>query len=159
MITNERQYKITNAQLKRFEKAIDSFSIKKVTVRLKSKLLAKAELDALRSEQENLAAQLLEYETLKSGKVNSFPASTLEELPVILIKARIARGFSQRKLAELIGIKEQQIQRYEAEKYASANLTRLSQVAKALELNISEIAKFEKESETVNIDDEKLACV
>lgn len=159
MITNERQYKITNAQVKRLEEAIRSFNIKKVTTRIKSKLLAKAELDALHSEQENLAAQLLEYETLKSGTVDLFRASSLEELPIILIKARIARGFSQRKLAELIGIKEQQIQRYEAEKYASANLTRLAQVAKALELNISEIAKFEKESETVNIDDKKLACV
>lgn len=157
MITNERQYKITNVQLKRLEEAINSFDIKKVTARVKSELLAKAELDALRSEQENLAAQVLEYEALKSGTVDLFRASTLEELPSILIKGRIAKGLSQRKLAELIGVKEQQIQRYEADQYASANLTRLSQVAKALELNISEIAEFEMISEIVSVSDEILA--
>ncbi|GAI29951.1 unnamed protein product, partial [marine sediment metagenome] len=104
--------------------------------------LAKAEIDALRSEYENLSMQLHEYEALKSGTVEILKASNLEELPKILIRARIAKGLSQRQLAKDIGWKEQQIQRYEAEEYASANLSRLAKVANALELNISEIAEF-----------------
>ena len=51
------------------------------------------------------------------------------DLPSILIKARIAQGLSQRDLAERVGVKEQQIQRYEATDYASANLARLKEVA------------------------------
>ena len=156
MITNERQYKITKNQLKKIEKSIDSFNIKKIGMSIGSEILAKAELDAVLSEQENLVKQIAEYEILKSGAVDIFRASSLKELPSILIKARIAKNLSQKELAELIGIKEQQIQRYEAEQYATANLTRLAQVAKVLELNISEIAEFNNESESVDINDDNI---
>jgi hypothetical protein len=93
MITNERQYRITNAQLEKFRKAIDDFDIKAVIKQKQSKVLAKAELDALRSEYENLSKQLREYESLKSGTYGILKASNLEELPSILIRARIDRGF------------------------------------------------------------------
>ena len=55
MITNERQYRITSTQLENFRKAIDDFDIKSVIKQTKSKVLAKVELDALRSEYENLS--------------------------------------------------------------------------------------------------------
>ncbi|MDP3980228.1 MAG: XRE family transcriptional regulator [Chlamydiota bacterium] len=142
MITNERQYRITSAQLEKLKTVIKDFDIKAAAERTKSKILAKAEIEALRSEYENLSMQLLEYETLKSGTVEILKASNLEEVPSILIRARIAKGFSQRQLAEAIGLKEQQIQRYEAEEYASANLQRLAEVANALGLHISEVAEF-----------------
>ena len=92
MITNERQYRITSVQLEKLKTAIDTFEIKAATERTKSKILAKAELEALRSEYENLSMQLLEYETLKSGTVEILKASNLEEVPSILIRARIAKG-------------------------------------------------------------------
>lgn len=155
MITNERQYRITSAQLEKFRKVIDDFDIKSVIKQTKSKVLAKAELDALRSEYENLSMQLHEYETLKSGTIEILKASNLEELPSILIRARIAKGLSQRQLADVIGLKEQQIQRYEAEEYASANLPRLAEVAKALGLNISEVAEFRTVSPGPLVDTEK----
>ena len=158
MITNERQYRITNAQLEKFRKAIDDFDIKAVIKQTKSKVLAKAELDALRSEYENLSTQIHKYETLKSGTVEILKASNLEELPSILIRARIAKGLSQRQLADAIGVKEQQIQRYEAEEYASANLPRLAEVAKALGLNISELAEFKATSQKpLDVDKDDLA--
>jgi HTH-type transcriptional regulator/antitoxin HigA len=142
MITNERQYRITSAQLEKLKTTIDTFDIKAATKRIKSKILAKAEIEALRSEYENLSMQIHEYETLKSGTVEILKASNLEELPTILIRARIAKGLSQRQLADAIGLKEQQIQRYEAGEYASANLRRLADVSNALGLNISEVAEL-----------------
>ncbi len=147
MITNERQYRITSAQLEKLKTAIDTFDIKASTERTKSKVLAKAEIDALCSEYERLSMQLREYETLKSGTVEILKASSLEELPSILIRARIAKGLSQRQLADILGLKEQQIQRYEAEEYASANLHRLVEVARALGLNINEVAEFRATSQ------------
>ena len=143
MITNERQYKITRHQLNKIDEAINALKNKIMKAGSKSEILTKAGFDALTSERENLANQILEYEKLKSGAVDIFRAATLEELPKILIEARIAKNFSQRKLAELIGVREQQIQRYEAQQYAIASFARLAQIAKALELNITEIAKFE----------------
>jgi len=158
MITNERQYRITGAQLEKLRKAIDDFNIKYIIKQTKSKILAKAELEALRSEYENLAMQMYEYETLKSGTVEVLKAYSLEELPSILIRARITKGLSQRQLADTIGLKEQQIQRYEAEEYASANLRRLSDIANALGLNISEIAEFRATSQRpIKVDKDVLA--
>lgn len=142
MITNERQYRITKAQIEKFKTAIRAFDIKAVTEQTKSKTLAKAELAAMQSEFEQLSTQLHEYEALKSGNIEVLKASTLEDLPRILIRARIAKGLSQRQLADALGLKEQQIQRYEAEAYASASLQRFAEIARALDLNISEVAEF-----------------
>ena len=91
--------------------------------------------------------QVREYELLRSG-VTTLKASNLDELPSILISARIAQGLSQRKLAELIGVKEQQIQRYESDEYATASLRRLREIAEALKLNTTEIAEFKPKSST-----------
>lgn len=158
MITNERQYRITSAQLEKLKTAIDTFDIKAATKRIKSKTLAKAEIEAMRSEYENLSKQIHEYETLKSGTVEILKASNLKELPIILIRARIAKGLSQRQLADAIGLKEQQIQRYEAEEYASANLRRLADVSNALGLNINEVAEFRATVQgSFDVDEDDLA--
>jgi len=158
MITNERQHRITSSQTEKLKMVIDAFDIKAAIDRTKSKILAKAEIEALRSEYENLSMQLCEYETLKSGTVEILKASNLEELPSILIRARIVKGLSQRQLADAIGLKEQQIQRYEAEEYASANLRRLADVSNALGLNISEVAEFKATSQRpLDVDKDDLA--
>ena len=142
MITNERQYKITNSQLAKLKKGIDEFDLEEVAKRVGSKVLAKAELDGLKSEIEILENQLQEYESLKSGVVTNFQANSLDELHTVLIQARIAQQLSQKQLGELIGLQEQQIQRYESEKYASASLRRIREIADALKLNITEIAEI-----------------
>jgi HTH-type transcriptional regulator/antitoxin HigA len=147
MITNERQYKITKAQRVKFLEAIESFDINSAETKTKSKLIAKAELDALNSELVALTEQIKEYEALKAGVFTELKADTLEELPILLIRARIIRGLSQKQLAETIGLKEQQIQRYESERYVSASLTRLIQIANALKINIKEFAKIVDKSE------------
>ena len=59
-------------------------------------------------------------------------------LPSMLIKARIARGLSQKDLAERVGLKEQQIQRYEATDYATANLARIKEVVNAFGVGIND---------------------
>ena len=125
MITNERQYRISRTQLSRLREAVEAFDLQETAARVGSDVLAKAELQALRSEEEVLSEQIREYEALKSGAVTVLKAATLEELPSILIRARIAQGLSQRELAQILGVKEQQVQRYESEQYASASLRRL----------------------------------
>ena len=54
--------------------------------------------------------ELREYESPKAGQFRFDSLKIVAELPHVLIKARIARGLSQKDLAELIGLKEQQIQ-------------------------------------------------
>lgn len=141
MITNERQYRTSRTQLAELRRSLRALE-ERGTPSADVDALVRAEVEALRSEVELITQQLREYESLKSGTVTSFSASSLDQLPELLIRARIARGLSQRALAHLLGVREQQIQRYEAEAYASASLRRLSEVAAALELDINEVAEL-----------------
>ena len=131
MIKNERQYKITKAQAVRFSKALKSFRQNPDTGNSLHPLIAKAQEDALSSQLADLESELREYESLKAGEFHLDSLKLVADLPSILIKARIAQGLSQKDLAERIGLKEQQIQRYEATDYASANLARIKEVVNA----------------------------
>lgn len=136
MITNEVQRRSTEAHLRQFEEAIANLDAKQ-REKKRSKL-AQLEIDAVRSQADDLRAELEEYDRLRSGAVSTFEASSLEELATLLIKARIARGWSQRQLAEELGIAEQQVQRYESTGYRSASLARMCDVAAALDVTITE---------------------
>ncbi len=142
MITNDRQYRITRAQYRKLKDAVEAFDIKEAAQRTGSAVLAKAEFSALESEVLSLSDQIREYEALESGAITVLSAASLEQMPTVLIQARIAKGLSQRELAEMLGVKEQQVQRYEAEYYSSASLQRITQVARTLNLNISEVAEI-----------------
>lgn len=146
MISNEHQYRVAKAQLANLREAFDSFDVEEARSRVGSRALALAERAALQSEVDELERQLSEYDRLRSGKVVKFEAVGLEELPTILLQARIARGYTHRTLADILGMTEQQVQRYEADRYAGANLRRLAEVAAALGLQIKETAELQEEA-------------
>ena len=85
----------------------------------------------------DLEGELREYEAIREGKFQVEELSVVAGLPALLIKARIARGLSQRELADRMGLKEQQIQRYEATDYATAKWSRIREVAGVLSMEIS----------------------
>jgi hypothetical protein len=128
MIRNERQYRITKAQANKFAQALVGLRAPPA----KDKLLARLERDALRSQLGDLRRELEEYEVLRSGRSKSLAVESFDQLPSALVKTRIAAGLSQRQLAERLGLKEQQIQRYEATDYRAASLSRLTSVIEAL---------------------------
>ena len=136
MITNEVQYRATRGHLTRFEEATANLESRLATVPQSRRL--RLELDAVRAQAADLRAELSEYESLKSGRVSSFEASSLPELATLLVKARIARGWTQRHLADALGVAEQQVQRYESTDYRSASLARICDVAAALGVTVSE---------------------
>jgi HTH-type transcriptional regulator/antitoxin HigA len=88
----------------------------------------------------------VEYEKISSGQVSTFEATSLADLATLLIKARIARGWSQRRLADELNVAEQQVQRYEATGYRSASLARICDVAAALGVDIVETARLRDRS-------------
>jgi len=135
MIKNERQYLITKAQANKFKGAIEAFDNKTTDTH---PLLAKAQREALESQLAELKGQLDEYEKLRSGKLKRLKQSSFQDLPLELIRARIARGLTQKDLAMKLGMKEQQIQRYEETDYASASLSRVNEVIKALDIEVKE---------------------
>lgn len=56
---------------------------------------------------------------------------------LILIVARISKGLSQRDLAWRLGVKEQQIQRYEADRYSSISLKNYRKIAALLGVKLT----------------------
>ena len=138
MIRNARQYQITNAQVARLKRALQQLTAESRGSVLAHPRLQKAQEDALRSQIADLHEQLAEYETLRDQTPQALILESFEEFPQALIKARIAAGISQKELAKRLGLKEQQIQRYEATEYASASLARVADVVRALRLTVRE---------------------
>jgi HTH-type transcriptional regulator/antitoxin HigA len=100
--------------------------------------LRKAQIDGLRSQLADLRTELQEYEPLKLGGSKIPALRSFQDLPRALIQARIASGMSQEDLARKLGLKPQQIQRYEATDYMAASLARVSEVVKALGIRLRE---------------------
>src|SRR5437660_1890695 len=113
MIKNERQYRITKAEAERFEKALAELPEKEAEQEV-HRMLRKAQADALRSQLADLRAELQEYDSLRAGLYPLPDPASYTDLPRVLIQHRIALGLSQKDLADRLGLKEQQIQRYEA---------------------------------------------
>ena len=139
MIKNQRQYRITKAQAEKFAIALDGISEGPDEIPEVHPLIRKAQKDALRYQLSELREQLEEYDALQSGSYTIPDLRTIEELPRTLIQTRIGRGLSQKALGELIGVKEQQIQRYEATDYSSASLSRVMEVIAALRLETNSV--------------------
>jgi transcriptional regulator with XRE-family HTH domain len=137
MIKNERQYKITKAQADKFREAIAQMPASPPTNGDPNGLLLwKMQRASLQSQLDDLLFQLKQYDALRAGQHVVIEVSSFEELPTALIQARIAAGLSQKELAERLGLKEQQLQRYEATEYASASLERVNEVIRALNVKV-----------------------
>lgn len=130
MIKNERQYRRTKARAEKFMQTLHELTT--TPKRRVHPVLHKAQIDALKSQLGDLQRELAEYEVLRSGKRKIVALESLEELPKTLIQARIAAGLSQEELAAKLGLKPQQIGRYEATAYQSASLERVHAVARVL---------------------------
>lgn len=136
MITNERQYRITRRAVDRFREAINNLTVANVAFSNTDPRLLRAEREAMESQLADLESEIAEYEHMKSAVLPMISIGSFDELADGLIQARIASGLSQKALAKRLGLKEQQIQRYEAERYASASFQRLCEVADALQVRI-----------------------
>lgn len=138
MIKNERQYRITKAQAEKFEQALGQLAASE-PAKQENLLLWQLQKEAIESQLHELREELEEYEALtnsSSSQSIGLVLHSLSELPAALIKARIAAKLSQKALGERLGLKEQQIQRYEATEYASANLARVIEVSETLGLKL-----------------------
>jgi ribosome-binding protein aMBF1 (putative translation factor) len=138
MIKNERQYRITKAQADKFERALAQIAEESGDETSVHPVLREAMRDGLRSQLDDLRQQLEDYELLQSGRRQVFELDSFADLPRALIQSRIALGLSQKDLAERLGLKEQQIQRYEATEYAGASVQRVQEIIRALGIQVRE---------------------
>jgi ribosome-binding protein aMBF1 (putative translation factor) len=137
VIKNERQHRITKAQAEKFRAALSELAATPRPKRVHPKLW-EAQKAGLKSQLKDLEAELHEYEALKAGGPRVLELDSLEGLPKVLIQARIAAGLTQEDLAVRLGVKPQQIQRYEASDYQTASFARLREIARVLGLRVRE---------------------
>ncbi|WP_395088771.1 helix-turn-helix domain-containing protein [Armatimonas sp.] len=133
-ILNQRQYRITKSWVRRFEKTLAEFLTSEQANALPPKQ-RQLEEDAIRGQLETLQAEVAEYEALLAS-AQPLEVRSFAELPRALIRARIASDMTQKELAERLGLKEQQIQRYESSEYKSASMERIAEIMAALNVEI-----------------------
>ena len=135
MIKNEKQYRITKAQARRFEDALAELARQERPANIALRLW-QAQREAAESQLRDLREQIEAYERLHVGKSRELVLEAVEDLPKTLIRARIASGMTQEGLAHRLGVKTQQVQRYEATEYESASFARIRKVVQALGLRM-----------------------
>jgi len=141
MITNERQRRIAEANLRRFEDAIRAHDARGPTPGVDARL-DRAMRDGATSQASDLRRELQHYADLREGRIRGRTFTSVDELPVALIEARIAARLTQRELAELLGVAEQQVQRWEADRWSAVNTKRLQQVADVLGVRLQETVDY-----------------
>jgi transcriptional regulator with XRE-family HTH domain len=133
MIANERQLQITRAKIDRLEAALAADAGDLEGSGLDPSLQA-VQRDAMAEDLARMRREVQDYEQLRSGAIGEFDLGSLADLPEVLIRARIAAGLTQKDLAGRVGIKEQQVQRYEATLYEGASFSRLVEIADSIGL-------------------------
>jgi HTH-type transcriptional regulator / antitoxin HipB len=141
VIKNEREYRITKAHLAGFEGGLVPDDEQQFPANVDPGM-KQVMHDAITSQIETFRHEIDHYEKLRDGHITSREITSLHELPIALIEARIAARLTQRKLAERIGVAEQQVQRWEANDYSGVGLDRLQSVADALGVQIHETITY-----------------
>lgn len=141
MIENERQYLITKKRIEHFEKSLANLRTTPRPVKVHPRL-HRAMIESVESQLEDLRQELAEYEALKAQQVTALELHSLNELPDLLIKSRIARGYTQADLAHKLNLKPQQIQRYEATRYRSVSFKRLLEIVRVLDVDLHETVRL-----------------
>jgi transcriptional regulator with XRE-family HTH domain len=134
MIKNERQYRITKAEAEKFQGSLEGWNTTPpVGI---DPVIHAAQKSALESQLEDLRRDVDEYEALRSGRWPVLEVESFEGFADALVRARIAVGLSQKELAGRLGLKEQQIQKYEATGYSGASLARMTEIVNALGVKV-----------------------
>lgn len=134
-VLNQRDYKSAKARLAQIQAALGQEA---VFDSLKSNLsadVAPARRDALRAEAQRLQEEIGAYENLQTSQArHTFSAD--DDLGILPILGRIARCLSQREMGDLLGVSEQQIQRYESDRYAGVSLSRYKKIMEILGIDL-----------------------
>lgn len=133
MIKNEKQYKITKKKLLSIYDEIKRIHDTREHLPAKERLI----LVSLMVMQEQLEAEIATYDILKIKTSTLLEERSIDDLPNLLIEFKIHSGMTQKEFSERIGMKEQQLQRYEAENFKSISFKNLLKIINAIGLKIT----------------------
>jgi transcriptional regulator with XRE-family HTH domain len=123
MIRNDRQVSLAKTKLSRVRAAASDASA--------------ADAQVWTALAADLEAEIEGYEGIRDGHHTQFAVSSIDDLADAVVKARIAKGWTQRQLADELGVTEQMVQRDEAGGYERAGLARLAEVCDTLAFQLS----------------------
>lgn len=156
-ILNQREYRAAKARAANIEATSGSRSFSEAASGISSDV-AEARLTALRDEHKKLLDDIAAYERLWGREALALEQMAAADLGLLPIVGRLAKGWSQKQLAEALGLKEQQIQRYESERYASISLSRFDRILSLLGAKLE--ANFEpRKSEVTRDSSEPLSSI
>ena len=146
MIRNENEYQ---EAVKRIEQEAER--LKEQKSKLQSMDLSKEEikrvLDPVRSFHEQLKEEVASYERLKRGDFDEL--HNFEGLGRLLVALRIAKGITQRDLADRSGVHESQVSRDERNEYHGVTVDRANRVLEALGVDLrSEVVSLGTDATT-----------
>jgi HTH-type transcriptional regulator/antitoxin HigA len=135
LVLNDRDYKTAKARSAQLRAALGQHAVVDDLTSGLSAEIAAARREALKAESNRLLEEIGKYEQLRASghPATEFATDDLGMLPII---ARIARRLSQRQLADRIGVSEQQIQRYESDRYSSIGLSRYQKILESLGVHL-----------------------
>jgi len=102
-------------------------------------------MDSLESFHLQLKEEVDAYERLCRGELNEL--YNVRSIGHLLISARVARGLSQRQLAEQLGVNESSISRDEHNEYHNITLDRAARILKTLGVSFHATPKLIPDSE------------
>jgi hypothetical protein len=138
MIKNEKQLKISKKKLVELEqKLVDTKATKELST-LKKKMIA-ASLENLTAQ---LRAEIEEYESISNGQSISFADRELADLPKLIMAYKIQNKLTQKTFSKQLGIKEQQLQRYESDDFSKMSFQNMLNLLQKIKLNVK-ISKSE----------------
>lgn len=149
MIKNERQFGITQKQARHFEQAIAEAKRKAVPDDT-DPVIWKAYIEGMESQLSTLEREIAEYRFLKAGNVDRIDVGSLEEFPQGIIKARIVRGLTHKELADRIGVKPQQVQRWEDADYETTGFNNFIKISEALGIHVHESISFRHQAKNTS---------
>jgi DNA-binding XRE family transcriptional regulator len=138
MIKNEKQLKISKKKLVELgQKLVDTKATKELST-LKKKMIA-ASLENLTAQ---LRAEIEEYESISNGQSISFADRELADLPKLIMAYKIQNKLTQKTFSKQLGIKEQQLQRYESDDFSKMSFQNMLNLLQKIKLNVK-ISKSE----------------
>jgi ribosome-binding protein aMBF1 (putative translation factor) len=138
VIKNEHEYQ---ESVKRV--ADEAARLKQERARLQEQGLSAAEVKRVLDPIESFRAQLKEevesYERLMRGEFDEL--RNFEGLGRLLIALRIARGMSQRELAQRLGVHESQVSRDERNEYHGVTMDRANRILECLGVELRSVVQ------------------
>ena len=134
MIRTDKEYKELRERMSQAEELLEEQRQQFKKLGLKGKQLEKALAPTVSFQKQQLE-ELEFYEKLKKGEIpRSF--QSLESIGTLLVAGRIARGWSQKELADFLGVSESVVSRDEKNEYHGITTQRAERIREALKLSV-----------------------